>query len=229
MRTPVAALVVVLAALGFIGLSAMPVASADTLPNGMTVSCVPSFGNSLTCVIGGCPRVGDDHNYNPDVVHARLPTGFQDELPLDCINNLPATETVPLSSIPSAGFVFGVQVCRKVAIGHDMCGPWSNYTYRPPPAPAPPQGPPAAQGQRPTSQEVGTVIGGDLAVWDIAHNDVPDPATGVRGATIGTLTNGSQVALDRPCHDGFCHVTSNQIPRGDGFVEQDRLQIHGWS
>jgi hypothetical protein len=93
---------------------------------------------------------------------------------------------------------------------------------KPPPA-APPI---AAQPQRPRFQEVGTVIGGDLDVWDIAHNDVPDPATGVRGAKIGTLTNGSQVALDRPCQDGWCHVNSNQIPQGDGFVEQIRLQIH---
>jgi hypothetical protein len=95
----------------------------------------------------------------------------------------------------------------------------------PPPAKSSP-GPPAAQGQRPTSQQVGIVIGGDLNVWDIAHDDVPDPTTGVRGAIIGVLTNGSQVALDRPCQDGWCHVTSNQIKRGDGFVEQNRLQIH---
>jgi hypothetical protein len=38
------------------------------------------------------------------------------------------------------------------------------------------------------------VIGGDADVFNIAHNDVPDPATGVRGLKIGTLKNGSQVA-----------------------------------
>jgi hypothetical protein len=74
-------------------------------------------------------------------------------------------------------------------------------------------------------QEFGTVIGGDLDVWDIAHNDVPDPATGVQGAKVGTLANGSQVYIGRPCQNGWCQVNTNQIPRGFGFVEQSHVQI----
>jgi hypothetical protein len=88
----------------------------------------------------------------------------------------------------------------------------------PPPKPAP--APARTEGPA-------TVIGGNTTVWDIANTDVPDPATGVRGEAVGTLTNGSQVDVDRPCASGWCHVLSNQIlARGDGFVEQGHLNFN---
>jgi hypothetical protein len=75
-------------------------------------------------------------------------------------------------------------------------------------------------------QEFATVIGGDADVFDIAHDDVPDATTGVRGAKIGTLTNGSQVYLGTPCAQGWCRVNNSQIKTGFGFVEQAHLQIN---
>jgi hypothetical protein len=45
------------------------------------------------------------------------------------------------------------------------------------------------------------------------------------GAKVGTLANGSQVYIGKPCQNGWCQVNTNQIPRGFGFVEQNRLQI----
>jgi hypothetical protein len=70
-----------------------------------------------------------------------------------------------------------------------------------------------------------TVIGGDADVFNIAHNDVPDPATGVRGLKIGTLKNGSQVYSGVPCKNGWCQVNSSVIQGGNGFVEQAHLKF----
>lgn len=80
------------------------------------------------------------------------------------------------------------------------------------------QAPPPAN-----AAETATVAGGDADVFNIAHNDVPDPANGVVGAKIGTLPNGTQVNLDGPCKAGWCRVNSNLVPQGFGFVEQGHL------
>lgn len=88
-----------------------------------------------------------------------------------------------------------------------------------PPAPPPPAQPPPAKG-------LATVIGGDADVYNIAHNDVPDPTSGVRGQKIGTLKNGSQVSLAGPCQSGWCRVNSSVIQGGYGFVEQGHLQLN---
>lgn len=85
---------------------------------------------------------------------------------------------------------------------------------------------PAAPAQQaPAQANTATVTGGDTDVFNIAHNDVPDPTNGVVGLKIGTLPNGTQVGLDGPCKSGWCRVNSNQIPQGFGFVEQGHLQI----
>jgi len=77
----------------------------------------------------------------------------------------------------------------------------------------------------PASSNSATVLAGGADVFNIAHNDVPDPATGIVGAKIATLAEGTQVALDGPCKTGWCRVTSPEIPQGYGFVEEGRLQI----
>lgn len=69
------------------------------------------------------------------------------------------------------------------------------------------------------------MIGGDADVFNIAHNDVPDPATGVRGLIIGTLKNGSQVCSGVPCKNGWCQVNSSVTQGGNGFVEQAHLKF----
>lgn len=93
-----------------------------------------------------------------------------------------------------------------------ICIPGAPVEDRPIPAPAP-------------AAATATVSGGDADVFNIAHNDVPDPVNGITGAKIGTLPNGTQVTLDGPCKSGWCRVNSPQIPQGFGFVEQGHLQI----
>jgi hypothetical protein len=74
------------------------------------------------------------------------------------------------------------------------------------------------------SAELSSAIG-TVDVWDIAHDDTPDPATGVRGAKVGTLTDGQGMVLDQPCSNGWCRVNSGFIPRGYGFVEQNQIRF----
>lgn len=93
------------------------------------------------------------------------------------------------------------------------------------PAPPPAQAPAQAPGQPPPFQGMVTVIGGDADVYNIAHDDIPDPANGVRGVKIGTLTDGSQVYSGVPCKNGWCQVNSSVIQGGHGFVEQAHLQF----
>jgi hypothetical protein len=77
----------------------------------------------------------------------------------------------------------------------------------------------------PAATKSATVIGGDADVFNIAHNDVPDPANGVVGAKIATLPDGTQVDLDGLCKAGWCRVNSPQVPQGFGFIEQGHWQI----
>lgn len=92
--------------------------------------------------------------------------------------------------------------------------------------PAPPPSPKAAPDPPPAPvHQLAKVVGGDADVFNIAHNDVPDPTTGVVAVKIGKLTNGSQVSIEPPCKNGWCWVDSTQIKRGYGFVEQSHLQL----
>jgi hypothetical protein len=77
--------------------------------------------------------------------------------------------------------------------------------------------------QAPAQANTAIVSGGDADVFNIAHNDVPDPTNGIAGAKIATLPNGTQVNLDGACKAGWCRVNSPQIPQGFGFVEQGHL------
>jgi hypothetical protein len=105
---------------------ALPVASADTLPNGLTVSCQPNLQNNVDCLFGGCPRVCD---YVVDALHVLQDGGgVQIEEEFKCINGSTYLYTF---GGPPRQFSFGVQACRKVAIGSDKCTPFSRYTYKP--------------------------------------------------------------------------------------------------
>jgi hypothetical protein len=80
----------------------------------------------------------------------------------------------------------------------------------------------------PSTQSLNAVvIGGGATVFNIAHDDTPDPATGVQGAKLVTLPNGLPVTLDATwrCQKGWCRVNSSMIPDGFGFTEQSNLQI----
>jgi hypothetical protein len=89
-----------------------------------------------------------------------------------------------------------------------------------PPAPPPPANPSPV----PYQQHASAI--GNVDVWDIAHDDTPDPVTGVRGAKVGTLTDGQGMVLQRPCDSGWCLVNSGYIvPRGYGFVQQSKIRF----
>ena len=69
--------------IGVAGISLSPIASADTLSNGLTVTCSPVGANQITCVVGG-PRVHGD--YVVDAVHV-MDNGYQFEYKdWQCIN-----------------------------------------------------------------------------------------------------------------------------------------------
>ena len=72
-------------------------------------------------------------------------------------------------------------------------------------------------------KQFATVAGGPADIFNIAHNDVPDPVNGIQGAKIATLPDGTQVGLEGQCKDGWCRVNEASIPQGFGFVEQGRL------
>ena len=75
-----------------------PVASADNLPNGLTVTCNPVGDSQLTCVIGGCPRVNGD--YVVDIVHV-MDNGYQfDDMDFKCINGQTATHNAATNFPP---------------------------------------------------------------------------------------------------------------------------------
>ncbi|HEY9304264.1 MAG TPA: hypothetical protein VIO95_08245 [Mycobacterium sp.] len=82
-----------------------------------------------------------------------------------------------------------------------------------PPAPAAKPAPAAAE------PKTATVVGGDAEIYNIAHNDVPDPATGVKGMKIGTLQAGQQVTLAAPCTpNAWCKIDVPDAPGTVGFV-----------
>lgn len=66
---------------------------------------------------------------------------------------------------------------------------------------------------------------GDVNVFSIAHDDVPDPATGVAGAVVATLTDGQVMLLLGPCESGWCQIKSGSIPGGSGFVQQNQIRF----
>jgi hypothetical protein len=94
---------------------------------------------------------------------------------------------------------------------------------KPAPAPAPPAntGPTYA----PQAPQTATVTGGDLPVYNIAHDDVKDPATGVQGLRIATLPNGTVVTFDGVCQSGWCRIKSPLIPSGFGFAQEQFLML----
>ena len=139
---PLAVLATALAALGMAVGVTMPVAEADGLGNGYDVTCTKANDKQVVCNISGCPRVFED--LAGDVVHTKVNGGAQSEIGKSCGATI--TQTVNISG----GFDYAIQGCRKVTIGGDHCGAWSNYAYIPPAAPVEqkppePQAPPQPQ------------------------------------------------------------------------------------
>jgi hypothetical protein len=119
------------------GPSTIPVASADTLPNGLTVTCNQDSDIHSTCVVGGCPRVNGD--YVVDALHYKYDSGgSQQEVDFKCINGQTARVASPFND-PSVHF--SVQACRKKDLEGDWCTPWAHYDFAPAPKAAPPAAP----------------------------------------------------------------------------------------
>src|SRR3954452_25499038 len=117
---------------------ALPVAAADDLPNGLTMTCNQDSDIHATCIIGGCPRVNGD--YVVDAVHVIVAGQItsnetQHEYDFKCINGQTARQGV--STSPGQTAAISAQGCRKNrGIGeHDWCGPWSEYKYTAPAKP----------------------------------------------------------------------------------------------
>lgn len=128
----------------------MPGANADTLSNGLTVTCSQDSDIHATCIVGGCPRVNGD--YVVDILHVTVAgqiTGNETQHQYDfkCINGQTARQGV--STAPGKTENVAVQACRQKDLQGDWCTPWSDYKYTAPaaaaaPAPAAPPPPPAA-------------------------------------------------------------------------------------
>jgi hypothetical protein len=72
-----------------------------------------------------------------------------------------------------------------------------------------------------TQQKVATVVGGPVDIYNIAHDENPEPATGIQGAKIGTLQDGQQIPLAEggPCQQGsWCKIVMSANPERFGFV-----------
>ena len=124
---------VMAALIGVAGTSLLPIASADTLSNGLTVDCKPDSDTHATCIIGGCPRVNGD--YVVDAVHVILNGGLQNEYGFKCINGETVRYGFDLYA-PTVDDTIGVQGCRKNTLSADWCGPWADYHFKRAPQPA---------------------------------------------------------------------------------------------
>jgi hypothetical protein len=161
-RFTIAIAVACLAWTGVMMVVAMPAANADTLPNGLSVTCTQESDIHATCVVSGCPRVNGD--YVVDAIHAMINGGAQSEDGYKCINGATARYGVDNNGAPVN---IGVQGCRKKDLEGDWCTPYSNYTFTPPAKP---------QVQAPPPKPVHCTDGRDLPPGsDCAQTPAPQP------------------------------------------------------
>jgi hypothetical protein len=206
-KTRILKALVVAAAMAIVSVLAVtgaPLASADTLGNGLTVSCTQESDVHATCVVGGCPRVNGD--YVVDAVHAKINGGAQSEDDFKCISGQTARYGVDNNRAPVN---IGVQGCRKKDFEGDWCTPYANYTFTPPAAPAAPVAPaaPAAPVAAPITcpadSPTKTVPAGGTCAVAPAPTDAVTMAT--KAAGIGkinvTFTNSANIA-------GTCDYTA---------------------
>lgn len=175
-----AALLAVVAA--FIGATALslwvvaPPAQADTLPNGLAVSCTQDSDIHATCVVSGCPRV--DGDYVVDAVHAKINGGEQRENDFKCINGQTARYGIDNNRQPVN---IGVQACRKRDLSSDACTPYANYTFTPPALPKPVEQPVTC----PAGSKTPTVPAGQQCAQ-------ADPVVCPEGSTTATVPAGQK-------------------------------------
>ena len=214
-------LAVAVAVLAGAWILATPVASADTLPNGLAVTCVPDNPGHTTCIISGCARVHGD--YVIDAVHVMW-EGSQQEFEFKCINGATAKWGIKIAN----EFTIAIQGCRKKDFEGDWCGPWSDYTYKPAvaappaaPAPAPeapklpvkcPEGSPVSEvpfGQTCPAKQAPAAL---TATVNPATDLYDKPNDNGDAQVIGQLTAGQVVTVAQACSkDAWCILTD---PKG---------------
>lgn len=208
------------------GIAATPLAHADSLDairgavNGARAesTCPPlAYSGQLEAAAQELARLPNDayERINPHGYQGATSGNLvRDDPTARATSELVAQERIPIHDCANKDF--GVGMFRDGGADKSIVAVVLGKPAPPKAAPAPAPVP---------YQQFAKVIGGDADVFDIAHNDVPDPKTGVVAAKVGKLTNGSQVYIGVPCKDGWCQVNSNQIQRGYGFVEQRHLQF----
>jgi hypothetical protein len=81
--------------------------------------------------------------------------------------------------------------------------------------------PAASASQAPAQQKTTFVVGGPVDIYNIAHDEVPDPNNGIQGVKIGTLEDGQLVvrADGGPCaKDSWCKIVMPGDREHFGFV-----------
>jgi hypothetical protein len=168
-----------------------PSASADTLPNGYSITCTPN-GSQLICNVSGCPRVfGDEAG---DVVHIKMDDGYQNEPDKNCNN----TTTATFSNVSPNPHKISIQGCRKHDLSSDDCGPWSDYTYIPPAPPQAPAGPPVMSNAGDPVKCVGCGAPAPAPVPDVIN--AIQASFGQPGLTSVDFTVTNTSNLDAVCH-----------------------------
>src|SRR4051812_7756163 len=164
---------------------ATPVANAQPLSNGLDVTCNTVTSTHITCIIAGCPRVHGD--YVVDAVHV-MHNGYQEEDDFPCIHG--GTAMYNWNAPPP--MTISVQGCRKKDFEGDWCGPWADYTFSPPKAPAAqeaPEAPPAPVPAAPAPKP-------DISCP--AGSPTPTVPAGQTCAPIPDVTNAIQASFGDP-------------------------------
>jgi hypothetical protein len=173
-----------------------PTASADTLGNGATVNCTQDTDFHATCIVTGCPRVGDD--YVPQSIHYMLNGGDQVEEDYSCGGGY----RIGVDN-NGAPINIGVQLGRKHPTGSDDFTPYANYTFNPP---AKAQAPAAVQ---PTNCPPGSKT---PSVIPPAQCEAAPPTTCPDGSVTPEVPSGQQC---QPPSNAITMSITNGAPNAD--------------
>ncbi len=227
-----ASIVIAAALIGIAGTLALPVANADIIEfgpdDGMTVDTGVENPDGSRRILVSSVYDSSSHLNVRSTGHEQFERSFQTRLASFIVNR----EQKEVS----------IQQCVRDLTGGSHCLPFVTFYPYGKPAPAEEPIPPSldfkpcpdgktfvADGgvcpEAPPANPSRASAIGDVNVFSIAHDDVPDPATGVAGALVATLTDGQMMLLARPCESGWCLVKSVSIPGGSGFVQQNQIKF----
>jgi hypothetical protein len=226
-RSASCVLVSALAATAAAGLASAPLAHADPLDGirgAVNGSRAQSTCSALTYNLdleAAAQQIARSSGY----IHVN-PHGYQGNTQANLVRNDPTDKATEELVAQEVGPIhdcsykdFGVGMFRDTGNDESVVTVVLGRPAAPPPPPA--SGPTYA----PQAPQTAHVVGGDLAVFNIAHDDTKDPATGVQGLKIATLPNGTDVTFDGVCKTGWCRIKSPLIAGGFGFAEEKFLML----